>query len=116
MEAIKTVTDVELLNRKRWIASKSVGDYQKCKKFMTEYKAIFEKQEQVITAELGDHNRRIEVAEGAITSLKEKKGQLDDAKKTKDIENQIAKIESEIERHEKVVKVEKKVLDAVKEK
>lgn len=44
MEAIKTVTDVELLNRKRWIASKTVGNYKKCKKFMGEYKMIFEKQ------------------------------------------------------------------------
>ena len=44
MEAIKTVTDVELLNRKRWIASKTVGSYQKCVKYMAEYKMIFEKQ------------------------------------------------------------------------
>jgi chromosome segregation ATPase len=116
MEAIKTVTDVELLNRKRWIASKSVGDYKKCNKFMAEYKMIFEKQGQVIAAELADHTRRIDVAEGAITSLKEKKTQLEDAKKSKDQENQIAKIESELERHEKTVKVEKKVIDAVKEK
>jgi predicted RNase H-like nuclease (RuvC/YqgF family) len=27
LEAIKTVTDVELLNRKKWLASKMVGDY-----------------------------------------------------------------------------------------
>merc|ERR1719453_463129 len=65
MEAIKTVTDVELLNRKRWIASKSVGDYKKCNKFMAEYKMIFEKQGAVISAELNDHARRIEVAQGA---------------------------------------------------
>jgi len=116
MEAIKTVTDVELLNRKRWIASKSVGDYNKCKKFMAEYKMIFEKQGQVISAELADHSRRIEVAEGAVTSLKEKKGQLDEAKKNKDIDLQFSKIDSEIERHEKVIGVEKKVLEAVKEK
>jgi len=87
LEAIKTVTDVELLNRKRWIASKTVGDYKKCKKFMAEYKMIFEKQGQVIGAELGDHSRRMEVAKGAITSLKEKKDGLKDAKKTKDLEN-----------------------------
>jgi uncharacterized coiled-coil protein SlyX len=43
LEAIKTVTDVELLNRKRWIASKTVGDYKKCTKFMAEYKMIYEK-------------------------------------------------------------------------
>jgi len=32
MEGIKTVTDIELLARKRWIASTTVGDYNKCKK------------------------------------------------------------------------------------
>jgi chromosome segregation ATPase len=116
LEAIKTVTDVELLNRKRWLASKMVGDYKKCKKYMEEFKMIFEKQGQVIAAELADHSRRLDVAEGAITALKEKKTQLADAKKTKDLEIQLEKIESEIERHEKVSKVEKKVMDAVKEK
>jgi hypothetical protein len=80
LEAIKTVTDVELLNRKRWIASKTVGDYKKCNKFMAEYKMIFEKQGAVIAAELNDHARRIEVAQGAITSLKEKQALLKDAK------------------------------------
>jgi len=44
LEAIKTVTDVELVNRKRWIASKTVTKYKKCEKFMTEYKMIYEKQ------------------------------------------------------------------------
>jgi TolA-binding protein len=116
LEAIKTVTDVELLNRKRWIASKLVGDYKKCAKYMEEFKMIYEKQGQVIAAELADHARRLDVAEGAITALKEKKTQLADAKKTKDLENQLEKIESEIERHTKVTKVEKKVIDAVKEK
>jgi hypothetical protein len=73
LEAIKTVTDVELLNRKRWLASKMVGDYKKCTKYMEEFKMIFEKQGQVIAAELADHARRLDVAEGAITALKEKK-------------------------------------------
>jgi deoxycytidine triphosphate deaminase len=58
----------------------------------------------------------MDVAEGAIVALKEKKEQLADAKKTKDLEIQLEKIESEIERHTKVTKVEKKVVDAVKEK
>jgi hypothetical protein len=116
MEAIKTVTDVELLNRKRWIASKSVGDYKKCNKFMAEFKMIFEKQGQVISSELADHTRRIDVATGAITSLKEKKDTLKDAKASKDLDIQMSKIESEIERHEKVIKVEEKVVSAVKEK
>jgi ATP-dependent Lon protease len=116
LEAIKTVTDVELLNRKRWLASKMVGDYKKCSKYMEEFKMIFEKQGQVIAAELADHARRLEVAEGAITALKEKKTQLADAKKTKDLEIQLEKIESEIERHTKVTKVEDKVISAVKEK
>lgn len=116
LEAIKTVTDVELLNRKRWLASKMVGDYKKCQKYMEEFKMIFEKQGQVIAAELADHARRLDVAEGAITALKEKKESLADAKKTKDLEIQLDKIESEIERHTKVTKVEKKVIDAVKEK
>jgi hypothetical protein len=116
LEAIKTVTDVELLNRKRWLASKMVGDYKKCSKYMEEFKMIYEKQGQVIAAELADHSRRMEVAEGAITALKEKKGQLADAKKTKDLEIQLEKIESEIERHTKVTKIEEKVVDAVKEK
>lgn len=62
LEAIKTVTDVELLNRKRWIASKTVGEYKKCNKFMAEYKMIYEKQGSVITSELNDHARRIDVA------------------------------------------------------
>jgi hypothetical protein len=86
LEAIKTVTDVELLNRKRWLASKMVADYKKCSHYMEEFKMIFEKQGQVIAAELADHARRLEVAEGAITALKEKKTQLADAKKTKDLE------------------------------
>jgi hypothetical protein len=116
LEAIKTVTDVELLNRKRWLASKMVGDYKKCSHYMEEFKMIFEKQGQVIAAELADHARRLEVAEGAITALKEKKSQLADAKKTKDLEIQLEKIESEIERHTKVTKVEDKVITAVKEK
>lgn len=116
LEAIKTVTDVELLNRKRYLASKMVGDYHKCTKYMEEFKMIFEKQGQVIAAELADHARRLEVAEGAITALKEKKTNLADAKKTKDLEIQLEKIDSEVERHEKVVSVEKKVIDAVKEK
>jgi len=116
LEAIKTVTDVELLNRKRWLASKMVGDYKKCQKYMEEFKMIFEKQGQVIAAELADHARRMDVAEGAITALKEKKASLADAKKTKDLEIQLEKIESEIERHTKVTKVEEKVVAAVKEK
>lgn len=70
----------------------------------------------MIAAELSDHTRRIDVAEGAIVSLKEKKTLLDDAKKTKDLEIQLSKIESEIERHTKVVAVEEKVIAAVKEK
>jgi hypothetical protein len=93
-----------------------VGDYKKCSKYMEEFKMIYEKQGQVIAAELADHSRRMEVAEGAITALKEKKGQLADAKKTKDLEIQLEKIESEIERHTKVTKIEEKVVDAVKEK
>jgi len=116
IEAIKTVTDVELLNRKRWIAAKTVGDYHKCQKYMEEFKMIFEKQGTVIAAELSDHQRRLDVAEGAIVALKEKKSSLKDAKKSKDNDNTIDKIESEIERHEKVTKIEKKVIDAVKEK
>jgi chromosome segregation ATPase len=116
LEAIKTVTDVELLNRKRWIASRTVGEYKKCKKFMVEYKMIYDKQTSVITSELSDHARRIDVAQGAITSLKEKKTLLEDAKKTADLETQLAKIEAEIERHTKVITVEEKVITAVKEK
>lgn len=83
---------------------------------MSEYKMIYEKQSTVITSELADHARRIDVAEGAIASLKEKKGLLDDAKKSADVEAQLAKIESEIERHTKVQGVEEKVITAVKEK
>jgi chromosome segregation ATPase len=116
MEAIKTVTDVELLNRKRWIASKTIGDYKKCNKYMAEYQQIYDKQSQILGSELNDHSRRIDVAEGAITSLKEKKKMIDEGKKTKDTEIALSKIESEIERHEKSTKVEKKVVDAVKEK
>lgn len=87
LEAIKTVTDVELLNRKRWIASKTIGDYHKCQKYMEEFQMIFEKQGTVIAAELADHQRRLDVAEGAIVSLKEKKASLADAKKSKDLDN-----------------------------
>jgi len=47
---------------------------------------IYEKQGQVIASELSDHARRLDVAEGAITALKEKKTTLADAKKTKDLE------------------------------
>jgi hypothetical protein len=48
-EAIKTVTDVELLARKRFIASKSVGSYHHCSKLMSEYKMIYEKQTTIMT-------------------------------------------------------------------
>jgi hypothetical protein len=116
LEAIKTVTNVELLNRKRFIASKTVGDYKKCNKYMSEYKMIYEKQAAVIATELNEHARRAEVAKGAITSLKERKDLLKEAKSSKDVDNQLDKIESEIERHEKVTKVEDKVISAIKEK
>jgi hypothetical protein len=116
LEAIKTVTDVELLNRKRWIASKSIGNYKKCAKFMAEYKMIYDKQGSVLNSELIDHNRRVDVATGAISSLKEKKKTLDDAKKTADLEIELDKIKSELERHDKVVEVEKKVIKAVQDK
>jgi len=102
LESIKTVTDVELLNRKRWIASKSVGNYQKCKKFMAEYKMIFEKQNQVLKAEQADHQRRIDIADGAMTALKEKKTLLKDAKKSKELEANLAKIDEDMARHAKV--------------
>jgi len=116
LEAIKTVTDLELLNRKKWLASKMVGDYRKCSKYMEEFKMIFEKQGQVIANELADHTRRNEVAEGAITALKEKKSGLADAKKSKELDAMIERIESDIARHEKVIGVEEKVIAAVKEK
>ena len=86
LEAIKTVTDIELLNRKRWLASKMVGDYKKCKQYMDEFKMVFEKQAELIATELADHARRLEVAQGAIAALKEKKNSLNDVKKTKDLE------------------------------
>lgn len=70
----------------------------------------------MISSELADHNRRVDVANGAITSLKEKKGLLDDAKKTKELETQLSKIEAEIERHTKVTEVEEKVIKAIEEK
>ena len=116
LEAIKTVTDVELLNRKKWLASKMVGDYKKCTKYMEEFKMIYEKQSQVIAAELSDHKRRVEVAQGAITALKEKKGQLADAKKTKDLEIQLDKIEGDIERNDKIVGIEEKVIKEIEKK
>jgi hypothetical protein len=65
---------------------------------------------------MNDHARRIEVAQGAITSLKEKRTLLKDAKQSKDLEIQLARIDSEIERHTKVTAVEEKVIAAVKEK
>jgi hypothetical protein len=93
-----------------------VGEWRKCNKFMAEYKMIYDKQSSVITSELSDHARRIDVAEGAITSLKEKKTLLGEAKATAEITAQITKIESELERHTKVITVEEKVITAVKEK
>jgi hypothetical protein len=116
MESIKTVTNVELLNRKRWIASKTVGDYKKCQKYMGEFKMIYEKQAAVIAAELNDHARRMEVAQGAVTSLKERKELLKDAKKSAAVEADLAKNESETERHTKVQEIEEKVIAALKEK
>jgi len=83
---------------------------------MSEYKMIYEKQSTVITSELSDHARRIDVAQGAIVSLTEKKTLLGTAKVTADVTTQLTKIESEIERHTKVVTVEEKVITAVKEK
>ena len=41
---------------------------------------------------------------------------MKEAKSSKDVDNQLDKIESEIERHEKIIKVEDKVITAVKEK
>jgi len=69
-----------------------------------------------MASEIADHGRRNDVADGAITSLKEKKKLLDDVKKTPEVENKLAMFDSEIERHEKVVKAEGKILDAIKEK
>jgi hypothetical protein len=83
---------------------------------MAEYKTIYEKQSAIIATELNEHARRIEVAKGAIVSLKERKDLLKEAKSSKDVDNQLDKIESEIERHEKIIKVEDKVITAVKEK
>lgn len=116
LEAIKTVTDVELLNRKRWIASKTIGEYKKCHKFMAEYKMIYDKQGAIITAELADHQRRIDVAAGAITSLTEKAKTLAGAKPSAEVTAELAKIASETDRHTKLIAVEEKVIAAVKEK
>jgi len=63
-----------------------------------------------------DHQRRTEIAEGAITSLKEKLELLGDAKKTKDLEIQLTRINSEIERHTKTSVMEKKVIATTTEK
>lgn len=117
LEAIRTVTDVELVSRKRWLASKTIGDYKKCGKFMAEYKMIYDKQMSVISAEIADHQRRIDVAEGAIASLTEKQTTLTaGGKPGPDLDAQLAKIASEIERHTKTSGVEKKVIAAVKDK
>lgn len=83
---------------------------------MTEYQTIYEKQNAVITAEISDHQRRIDVSDGAIKSLEEKQTTLKDAKETPETKNELAKIDSEIERHTKTIAVEKKVLAAIKEK
>jgi predicted RND superfamily exporter protein len=69
-----------------------------------------------MASELADHGRRVDVADGAVTSLKEKKKLLDDVKKTPDVENRLSQFDSEIERHEKIIKAEGKIVDAVKEK
>jgi len=74
------------------------------------------KPSKILFPNMRKPSRRLDVAEGAIAALKEKKTSLADAKKTKDLEIQLEKIESEIARHEKVVKVEDKVITAVKEK
>jgi len=74
-----------------------VGDYKKCTKYMEEFTMIYEKQRTVITTELADHQRRLDVAQGAIVAHKEKKAQLADAKKTKDLDITLERIESEIE-------------------
>jgi len=117
LEAIRTVTDVELVSRKRWLASKTIGDYKKCGKFMAEYKMIYDKQMSVISAEIADHQRRIDVAEGAIASLTEKQTTLTaGGKPGADLDAQLAKIASEIERHTKVSGVETKVIAAVRDK
>jgi hypothetical protein len=116
LEAIKTVTDVELLNRKRWLAAKAIGDYKNASKFMAEYKSIYDKQSQTITAELADHQRRVDVAAGAVASLKVKKKALADAKESAELTAQLAKIDSEIERHEKDAATEGKVVAALHDK
>lgn len=116
LEAIKTVTDVELLNRKRWLAGKTLGDYKQASKFMAEYKSIYDKQAQTITTELADHQRRLDVASGAIASLKVKKKALADAKESPELTAQLAKVDSEIERHEKDSATEGKVVAALHDK
>jgi len=116
LEAIKTVTDVELLNRKRWLAAKTLGDYKTASKFMAEYKSIYDKQAQTITTELADHQRRLDVAAGAIASLKTKKEALAAAKESPELTAQLAKIDSEIERHEKDSTTEGKVVAALHDK
>ena len=116
LEAIKTVTDVELLNRKRWLAAKTIGDYKTASKFMAEYKSIYDKQAQTITTELADHQRRLDVAAGAIASLKVKKKALGEAKESPELTAQLAKVDSEIERHEKDSATEGKVVAALHDK
>lgn len=69
---------------------------------MAEYKMIFEKQNQVLKAEQADHQRRIDIADGAMTALKEKKTLLKDAKKSKELEANLAKIDEDMQRHAKV--------------
>jgi predicted nucleic acid-binding Zn-ribbon protein len=77
---------------------------------------IYDKQSGVLSNEVADHRRRIDVASGAIKSLEEKQKSLGEAKKTDAIEAELKKIDSEIERHTKTTDVEKKVLEAVDKK
>lgn len=81
---------------------------------MVEYKQIFQKQADIIAQEIADHQRRVDVAQGALVSLNEKLRVLQvGGTQTQAVKNQIATITSEIDRHTKVVTVETQVISAI---
>lgn len=83
---------------------------------MGEYKSIYDKQSTTIITEISSHNKRVDVASGAITSLEEKKKTFKDVKKSPELETQMANLEAELSKHKTDLETETKVLTALGKK
>ena len=98
------------------MAQKTLGDYKKSSKYMTEFKSIYDKQSTTIVTEISSHNKRVDISSGAITSLEEKIKSFKDIKKSTETETQIATLEVELVKHKADLETETKVLTTLGKK